>query len=278
MPQLGKQRFDIQGNLKKYLPVLFELLAPKNISDGDWLNLNEKLDEYVEAKKRALMETGVPLRVEANLYGVIINTINGDRSATKLYEFISLTLMDLNRKLSPEQKEQIRDTIYKMLVELNKDYRNFFAELAILNTLLNNGYSLLRVDKDKICGDKKADFTIEKDGEITLAEVVSIHIYEPLERLADFINGKIIDKLNKKTNNGSPHNPFKLMPVIWAFPTELFQYHQQYKAGLFELPDIVHEPFAYSTVCTDEEKDIWDHRFWKISHLYSADNIEVIKG
>lgn len=266
-----------QASLRHFLPVLFELLEPQNISDSDWKYIDEKVEEWLIEMKRQFAANNNYLRVEVNLYGVIIETMKGDKSATKMYEFIYLTLLDLNRKLAPDQKKQIRDTLRKMLLEFNKDFRNHFAELAVLNTLLNNGYSLLHVETDEIYGDKKADFTIEKDGEVILVEVVSIHIYKPIDRLSDFINGKIIDKLNKKTNNGSVHRPFKLMPVIWAYPPELAKYRQEYKAGAFQLPENVHEPFAYSTVCTDEENDIWDHRFWKISCLYSSDNIEVVK-
>ena len=135
--------FNIEKNLRVYVPCLFELLDPKNISQRDWNKINKKVKSHSEAKKKQFFENNNYLKFETNLYDIII---------------------------------------------------------------------------------------------------------------AALLEG---------------HKP------AWAFPTDLFKYHQLYKAGKVHLPDNVHEPFAY--VAFSEEDGGFDNRFLRISHLFTSENIEIVK-
>ncbi len=269
--------FDVEKSLRICVPFLFELLGSNNISKRDWKKINKKVKNHADEKKKQFFANNNYLKFETNLYDIIIGaTIGGDKPAQIMLIFINTIFFKLTKCLPTEKTALLRDTIYNMLTQFDKDYRNYFAELAVLSMLLENSFTLVRVEKDTISGEKTADFTVEKDGEITLVEIVSIHFYEPMENIAEFIYGKLTDKIRLKTNNECSHNQFHIMPVLWAFPNDLLKYHQLYKAGRVRLPDNVHEPFAYVPFY-DENLD-FDNRFLRISYLFTGDKIEIVKS
>ena len=231
------------------------------------------LDAY--KKKQKFLANNNYLKVETSLYSIISGVIQKEVSAYVKYDFIRTVLKRLITNLPVEQRTLIRKNVYDMLTAFDKDYRNYFGELAVVNQLLEDEYTLVGVEKDKICGGKTADFTIKKNGQTRLVVVVNIHFYEPTGDSVQFINKKVSDKLNEKTNGSEEYEEFTLVPVLWAFPKELFEYHQQYNAGNVQMPENVHEPFAYLSFSDD--KEILIHKFTKISRLFTADSIEIIK-
>lgn len=92
--------------------------------------------------------------------------------------------------------------------------------------------------------------------------------------MVDFIKGKIIDKLDDKTNHGDTHSPFVLVPMLWAFPNELFGYHKLYKNGKIGLPPNVAEPLGYKQFLDDNNEIGFS--FKAISQLFTSDDIEIV--
>jgi hypothetical protein len=267
--------FDVEKKLRILLPPLFDLLGDKNLSQRKWNKINKKLKTHVDQRRKDFLANGNYLRIETNLYDIIIEAVlKENKSAEIMFGFIYYVFANLNEVLSPQQRELVRKTIYDLLTQFNKDYRNHLAELAVLSKLIGKGYKLVGIEKDRIWGNKTADFTLERNGEQTLVEVVSIHFDKGKERVVDFIKGKIIDKLDDKTNHGDIHSPFVLVPMLWAFPNELFEYHKLYKNGKIGLPPNVAEPLGYKQFL-DDDNDI-GFSFKAISQLFTTDNIEIV--
>ena len=263
---------DIENRMRQYLPLLFELLAPHNLSAHQWKTINKRFSEDFELLKKRVRENGNQIVVEASLYNVISGVINGDQSAVTILDFINNIFARLNRDLNAEQKQKIRKIVFSLLINFDHKYRNFVAELAVLSKMLSENTRLVGIEIDKITGNTNADFTVEIDGKKVLVEVVSIHFYKSMSDLGKFVNGKITKKINEKTNGGSIYNQFYLVPVLWAFPKELYRFRLLYRSGKIKLPHNVFEPVAYFSFLESNGGGLV-HKFESISTLFNGVNV-----
>lgn len=266
---------DIENNLRLYMPFLFELLGDNNLKKKQWRKINENFKKDFEGRK-AVVTANNYLRVEASLYDVIYSTLTGDESAYRMFEFINIVLIRLNKYLSVDEKAQLKTTIFNVLSNFDHKYRNFIGELAALNAMNESGYKLIAVEKDFIAGGRTADFTVYKNdrNDPELVEVVNIHFDETDEDLERLLLGKINKKIAEKIGNATTYRTFNLMPVLWAFPKDLKRLQEMYKAGFkINVPN-VHEPFAYCSFRGETIENI--HRFCAISNLYTDEIIQLI--
>ncbi len=265
--------YDVESRLRIFVPALFEFFGTNNLSQKQWRKINANFAREIELRKAKFHANNNYLKVEANIYDLIIGVMEGEESAFILIDFINVVFIRLKKNLPDTDKPKLKKTIYSVLINFDHKYRNFVAELAVLNTLLENGYTLQGVEADYIANKNSADFTLYKDKSY-LVEVISIHIEQGEPDIKRLLADKISKKITQKTGDCEDYKPFTLCPVLWGFKEELKAAQDLFKNGdVSSFPD-VHEPFAYLSFTAKGGGFI--HRFCGISDLITEKEITVI--
>ncbi len=273
-----EQKFDLENKFFIYLPGMLELINNKTFRPREWKKINTNLEEHINDRRKIITRDNY-LRAETNIYDIIIGVIEGKTSPYSYFQYLQILFKQLTKNLTVEERKKLRPTLYSVLINLDHKYRNFIGELSVLNNIRENNknYRLIRVDKDIIVDEKKADFTFENvdTKEIELIEVVNIHAYETPEGfdLKRFVVGKIEDKIRIKTSGKSDYRSFKLVPVFWGEIENMKKLNGIFKHEKVELADNVFEPLS---LCSFVGPDFPVHRFVKISELFTDGPIEVI--
>ena len=272
------QTIDLENKLPIYLPGLLELLNNKTFRPHEWRKINTNLEKHLSERRQTIIRNNY-LKVETNIYDIIIGVIEGKTSPYSYFQYLYILFKRLTKNLTIEERKKLRPTLYSVLINLDHKYRNFIGELSVLNNIResNKDYRLIKVDKDIIVDEKKADFTFEHiyTKELELFEVVNIHAYETVAGfdLKRFVIGKIQDKILAKTKGKSDYRPFKLVPVFWGQVEDMKRLNEIFKNEKVELPENVFEPLS---LCSFDGPDFPVHRFVKISELFTEGPIEFI--
>jgi hypothetical protein len=270
-----KPQLDIQNNLKRYFPSLFEVLEDGAIS---WASINKSFIRELE-KRKARMEPGQQtIMVKANLYDVITASDNGNQQAARLLDFFSKLFEELGKRLSSADKKKLHTTVFNILVNLDWTYLNYLGELATLNQLIKSGgYQFLGTEVNLGNG-KGGDFDMLelKTNLRIIIEVVNIMLPENLqgddEKIKRFLTTKLTDKMNDKTKQGQKTSPFTLVPVIWGGQEQLRRISNFYKTNTIEVPHCL-EAGAYSTFIKSDGS--FFHCFGRISTLFSGEQTYI---
>jgi hypothetical protein len=259
-------KVDIEARLRKYLPVLFEILEGRTL---DWKAINKKF-EKVFRKRAKDQESGKKL-VEVNLYDVISESLSGNKQAERLIRFLQKLLEEINVNLGVD-KAKINDTLYGMLIEFDLNYYNYVAELAVLNQLLkSNDYSLIETESPLGNGNSAEFLLNKKDGNVRiLLEVVSIRprIFPGSDdEIVALIDQKVREKIGKKTKGDPKYFIFLLVPVFWGSAAELKKVASLIHEGKIRAKDNILELCGYCTF-SDEGNNYLDHRFGTLATLF----------
>jgi hypothetical protein len=269
---------DLEHKLPFYLPGLLDLLNNKTFRPHQWKKINASLKAHLK-ERRNVIERNQYLKVETNIYDIIVGVFEGKKSPFTYYQYLTILIKRLTENLTEEERNKLRHTLYSVFIELDHKYRNYIGELSVLNNIRQHSknYRLQGVEKDFIIDKKTADFTFENidTSEVELIEVVNIHAYEKSDDfdLKKFIVGKIEDKIHLKTNGKPNYRPFKLVPVFWGQVADLKKLNNIFKNENVELPNGVFEPLS---LCSFAGPDFPVHRFVKISEMFTDGPIEVI--
>jgi hypothetical protein len=257
---------DAEGRMRGYLPILFKLLEGRTL---DWRAINQKLEK--EFNKRLEMHKKGKTKVELNFYYTIIEVSNGNKGAVRLLQFFEQLLEELNDQLGPN-KHKILDSLYGMFIELDLNFLNYVAELAVLNMLIKSyGYILKQVESPLGNGNSAEFLLDKKDGTAQdMVEVVSIRpktFPATDQKIIDLIDQKIAEKIGKKTKGDPKYFIFTLVPVFWGSSDELQKVAALIKDGRIKTRPNVFELCGYCTFFTDEENNAIP-RFELLSKLF----------
>lgn len=214
-------RFDTRKWLTENLPVLFELLADRNL---DWVAINKRLEIKLNENKRKYELKGQPILVEASFFGIIISTARGNPQAKSFLDFIRKLFEELADILDRNEKYLIRNNLFGLLVNIDLKYLNFLGELCVLNHIKRNtNYKLvateapLNVSKP---GGSKIDFKFNNsmNSKELQIEVMNIHLNDISTWSDEKINGLLSQKIKAKLNTKGirQNSTFYLLPVLWG--------------------------------------------------------------
>lgn len=210
---------DIENNLKKYLPSIFDLLGENKIS---WTNINKLTQKEFNRRIAILKAEGrETLIVEGSFVDAINRGLKGEVEVFNYLFFLNALFTNLSKSLSKNEKKWTAKTIRDLLTVFDKNYRNFIGEFAILNKFKMDGYTLLRTEQPLNKSNPKgvsADFLVQR-GEIKgLIEVVNIHPEEEHFKSIEVTKAYLTSKIEAKRKTLMNDNNFKvwIAPVIWA--------------------------------------------------------------
>ncbi len=261
-------RVDLKAKLTGYFPVLFELLENEPF---DWKTINDKfstnhlrrLTNYIHGDREPM---------ETNFYDVIAESLNGNPQGQRMVTFFRGTLEQLARSLDSAGRKKIKDTLYNLLIEMDLNYLNYIGELSVLNVFLWNKAFRLHAIESPLGNGNGADFSLEpvSGGKPTLIEVVNIRprtYPNSPDILKKFLEGKLSEKIQKKTKGDMTYLTFRLVPVICGSADELAWTAKLLKGEItLNVPNIT-DPCAFATF-PDKERGGTFFRFGTLDSLF----------
>lgn len=240
------------------MPSLLTLIGDKPFA---WSLVNKGLLRHNKERLNRLIASDFALQEDINFYDVIDQYKGGNQKYRALYEYFDGLLVQLNRQMPKEKKELLLTTLYSMLTSFNIDFLHFVGELSVLNKLLSEGYQLMCVEEIMPHG-KRVDFTMQAPNSSTLRiEIVNLRLWSQKEKsdhdIVRFLQGKILGKLNDKTQNNVTNHIFYTIPVMWGSVQMLRRVRDLYEPHLNMQKIAVIEPVAYASICYDETPQIW---------------------
>jgi hypothetical protein len=261
-------RVDLKSKLRDYLPILFELLGDQPF---DWKTLNSKFSTN-HLKRLNNHIAGQREPIEANFYDVISQSLNGNPAGARMLFFFRRLLEELADNLDASGNQKIRKTLYNLLVEPDHNYLNYIGELAVLNLFVRSDDYALQDIESPLGNSNGADFGLLEvaTGKKHLIEVVSVRPQpypETPGELKKFIEGKLLEKIDKKTKGNSSYLTFRLIPVLWGTEAEL-----QWTADLLKTEiklDVsnIADPCAFCTF-TDQQRGGTIFRFGSLYSMF----------
>lgn len=263
--------YDIQGRLREYFPIFFELLGDNGLK---WRTVEKVFGRKLDGYKRKFDLTGEPIIVEASLFHIITSSISGNEQAKRLLDFITKLFEELILRLDKEEKKLIKNNLFGLITNINREYHNFLGELCVLNSVKKNTKLKLvkteePLDPAKPSG-SKIDFTFlnSETERRHLVEVVNIQI-DGYHTLSDEeINNQLTQKIDGKLNRTGirTNSNFLLIPVVWGPKDDLLKLIKYYEKFNPQFKN-TSVPTGFATCFYDEEKYV--HRFGTINTLLS---------
>jgi hypothetical protein len=263
------QNYDIQGRLKMYFPIFFELLGDNKI---DWKAVTKVFSKKVKGWIEKSDKTGQNIRVEASFFNVVTATIQGHQLAQSHLQFIKKLFEELIQELDERERKMIVPALYGMLTNIDRKFWNFVGELCVLNYIKKlTGYKLEEIEipvTTNAVNGPKLDFQF-CDAEKTVThffEIVNVHLTDTQEWSDEKINNLLNQKLQGKLNaTGIRINDnFKLVPVFWGQFDELQRIHRFYQESQISFQNTL-EPMCFASFGYGDG-----------SHTYHFDSIDSI--
>jgi hypothetical protein len=261
---------DVEERLRIYFPSLFLLLKDKQFS---WGRVNKIFYEEYLNRKAEYEANNNYLRMQAGFFDIISASLNGRSDALNLFAFFDNLISELAFRIPDKQKNWLKTTLYNVFTNWDRNYLNFFGELAVLNNFLKAGFTLGKIE-ERLSSGKEIDFAFFglDQGKKVLIEIVNIHL-EIFENKNDIemvklYRQKIFEKLKEKTNGSLADMNFSLIPVVWGSHEELLRLYSLYNKGITIENLNVIEPNCY--MCYTYETGILNY-FGRLSSMPSID-------
>ena len=208
---------NIKNDLLLYLPNLFEIIGTED--DFGWNKIDSLYNKIKQ--KRIDLYGGQTIDISPTIFDRINAAKENDPIAILQLNIINDIFLDLSSSLNDHEKQLLKSNIKNILKSDNNNWRNFFGEIAVINNILQtNLYELIGIEKRS--NGKPIDFLIKEKytGEISIVEVVSIHldtkkVESNIESIKKFITYRINQKFNSKSCEDSKSN-FYLIPILWG--------------------------------------------------------------
>lgn len=249
---VSESGFDLEGRLRIYFPVFFELLGVNRLN---WKSATKVFSKKVAQwiKKAG----GKEIKVEASFYNIITASIQGNVSASQHLDFIKKLFEELIQRLNEKERKLIIPALLGMLTNIDRKFRNFLGELLVLNNIKKNSeFVLTSVEVPLLQGAPdgvKIDFQFLNPltSNQLLVEVVNVHLNEvsdwPDSRVNRLLHQKIQHKLN--VTGIRKNSKFQLIPVFWGSFEDLRRIHMYYQETGITFEN-TSEPTSYTTFST----------------------------
>lgn len=193
-----------------------------------------KMGVKYAAKYKALCDSQQEIITSACFFDEFISSLGNGNQAKDFKEMVNgigdvikiaqkHAINNRNQSVFTKIKQTIKDMIVTMdesPLSNNSDYRNRLNELLVFNWLSEcENIKVISIEK-KLENGKSCDFECQhKDGTIVLLEVLSINNLnvnkqDDSKTFSAFINSKVKDKFNDKTNRLSFIPNIKIIPIL----------------------------------------------------------------
>lgn len=239
-----ENQIDVRERLRQFLPSLFLLIDDYKFG---WNKINNGLNNKYQQLRLRAQKSKDPLIIEASLYNIIIEAINGKSQAKMLLKFFDNVLYELSIVLTSNDKLLIKKNILDILISFDKNYLNFFGELAVLNQLVKlNVYRLINVEEPvnkNNPGGTAIDFKLLNNitNKEILVEVVNLHLKEENTSSNENITRLLTQKLREKVLKTAAKSKvdFVLVPVMWGNVVEVRRIQVFYRDHGFNLQGVL---------------------------------------
>ncbi len=266
------REMDVESSLKRYVPNIFQLLEPERIA---WADISKGYKKKVLSRMKELEEKGTEtISVETSFLDIVTQLLNGKDHYYNLYYFINdMMFADFIQLMTAEERKLVKTTIYNLVVQFNRTYRNYVGELAVLWIYKKQGWTLLRVeepiDNDNPKG-TSIDFTLVKDNKGGYVEVVNIELNEKNTFDDEIISKHITGKIEKKlADYAESKKPVFLIPVIWGEYAMIKKVSDWWESNKIKIKDVSNLMAFQSYSASDGEQQV---RFGYIKHLIPLTN------
>ncbi len=248
-PPVEKSRLDVEGRLRVYFPVFFELLGDNKL---DWTTAAKALTRKVNQWKAKA--NGGTIRVEASFYNIITAAIEGNQQAATHLDFIKKVFEELIQRLDRDERRLIVPALYGLLTNIDRKFRNFLGELLVLNNMKRNTQFKLQNAEvpvvSSVPNGPRIDFQfldVNKSSTL-LVEVVNVHLTDIANWSDERVNNLLHQKIQHKLNiTGIRKNPnFQLIPVFWGSFEELVRIDLFYRVSGISFRNTV-EPTSFAS-------------------------------
>jgi len=235
-----------------------------------WSEISRKFQETYDARLVQYNQKG-SLRVAASFFDVISAALNKQESAIRLLDYFQKLFEEISDRLNAKQKQQLKSTVYNLLITNDTQYLHFIGELSVLNQLIKSGNYIFQETEFNLGNGKSVDFHFKdiRTGKDILIEVYNIVLdrdFEGKEQIKKFLTHRLSQKINNKTKGRTDLLNFELVPVIWATKENLQRLSNFYKSGnVISVPNCL-PACAYLAFTTDDSQNI--HRFGIVHTLF----------
>lgn len=206
--------------LSIYTPTLFDC-ATRNITTAE--RVRSKYRERWRSLASAIERDG-RFSAMASIFDLLWDASENKVGSKEYLTFIDTITRKALSQAQGHAKRQIEKLIITMITSFGKErseYKNHFAEIAVISRLQEDStFTLLCVEK-KLPNGNCMDFEVSKDGRTSLIEVYNIDfIIEKLHSPEDFrtfLDNRIVKKLTDKLEGLVEIDvPCILIPVLWG--------------------------------------------------------------
>jgi len=206
--------------LKLFTPTLFKCA---NRSKRTITSISAKYEQRWASMSKAI-ETKGSFEAMTCIFDLLWSASESTEADNEFLSFIDQTVRQALAATEDSKRKQLEKLVVKMITsfgEERSEYKNHFAEIAVITKLLTLGRFRLECIEKQLPNGKRIDFEISKDNVRNLIEVFSIDFdREKLcgsEDLKKFLENRLVKKLNDKLD-GIEHLDVGclLVPVLWG--------------------------------------------------------------
>lgn len=230
---------DFMQLLKLYGPTLFECA---NISKGTVARINAKYEQRWASMSKAIKANGA-FEAMTCIFDLLWKASENTEAAREFLSFIDQTVRQVLASTSGSARKQLEKLVITMMLsfgEERSEYKNHFAEIAVISKLLTyRNFKLESIEKQLPNGNRM-DFEISKDRVRNLIEVYNIDFdREKLhgsDDLKKFLENRLVKKIADKLEGiENLEVGCQFVPVLWGDIMSLvnfidaFEYFKQVK-------------------------------------------------
>ena len=186
--------------LKLYAPTLFECA---NRSKGTVARISAKYEQRWASMAKAIKANGA-FEAMTCIFDLLWKASENTEAAREYLSFIDQTVRQALASTTGSMRKQLEKLIITMIIsfgEKRSEYKNHFAEIAVISKLLTQGDFKLESIEKLLTNGKRMDFEISKDRVRNLIEVYNIdfereklHGSDDLKR---FLEYRLVKKFNE---------------------------------------------------------------------------------
>jgi hypothetical protein len=225
--------------LKLYAPTLLECA---NRSKGTVARISTKYEQKWTSMAKAIKPNGA-FEAMTCIFDLLWKASENTEAAREFLSFIDQTVGRALASTTGSARKQLEKLIITMMVSFGEErsqYKNHFAEIAVISKLLTQGNFRLESIEKQLPNGKRMDFEISKDSVRNLIEVYNIDLdREKLhgsDELKKFLENRLVKKINDKLEGiENLAVGCQFIPVLWGDIMSLvnfidaFEYFKQVK-------------------------------------------------
>ena len=206
--------------MKLYAPTLFECA---NRSKGTVARISAKYEERWASMSKAIKANGF-FETMTCIFDLLWKASENTEAAREFLSFIDQTVRRALTSTTGTARKQLEKLVITMIIsfgEERSEYKNHFAEIAVISKLLTEGNLKLESIEKQLPNGNRMDFEISKDRVRNLIEVYNIDFdREKLHGSGDlkkFLESRLVKKINDKLKGiENLKVGCQFVPVLWG--------------------------------------------------------------